>query len=91
MPDRPAIVFGLACLVSVNAVSLTMMLKGASSEWYVWFAPSVLLAVWAIKRPTPQPLPRREGEQELSASCSPSLEGGGWGVGEAASQRATSA
>ena len=42
------------------------------------------------KRPTPQPPPYREGEQELRTPlaqngarwfCSPSLQGGGWGVG----------
>lgn len=34
---------GIAWLVGVNAVSLAMMLNHASSEWYVWFTPAVLL------------------------------------------------
>ena len=46
------------------------------------------------KQPTPQPPPYREGEKNqrtsfahdrAPASCSPSLQGGGWGVGRSAS------
>jgi hypothetical protein len=41
---------GIAWLASVNAVSLVMMVKGASSEWYVWFAPCVLLGTAILPR-----------------------------------------
>ncbi|AWM42047.1 hypothetical protein GobsT_68080 [Gemmata obscuriglobus] len=33
------------------------------------------------QEPTPQPPPRREGEQEGAPTYSPSLRGGGWGAG----------
>ena len=42
-PTGSAILIGIACLGSINAVSLVMMLNNMSSEWYVWFAPCVLL------------------------------------------------
>lgn len=42
-PHRRTILIGAAWLVCVNAMSLAMMLAAASSEWYVWFAPCVLL------------------------------------------------
>ena len=61
-PDPRAVALGLGVLVSVNAVSLVMMLNRASSEWYVWFAPCVLLgcaaaAKFAGRAPAPMPSP----------------------------------
>jgi hypothetical protein len=43
VPERGAILAGVAWLATVNVVSLTMMLNRASSEWYAWVAPCVLL------------------------------------------------
>ena len=41
-------------------------------------------AMAGMVRPPPQPPPCREGEKEGSPSSSPSLQGGGWGVGSPA-------
>ena len=40
---RARIALALALLVLVNVVALVMMLNRASSEWYVWVTPCVLL------------------------------------------------
>jgi hypothetical protein len=47
-PNRRAIAVFAVGLACVNVVSLVMMLNGVSSEWYVWFAPCVLLGAWAV-------------------------------------------
>ncbi|MCI0703892.1 MAG: DUF2029 domain-containing protein [Planctomycetia bacterium] len=92
-PDRRSVAIGIAWLASVNAVSLVMMVNSSSSEWYVWFAPCVLLGTAVLGRPTsPSSFPsRREGEKHTadcvlpsaskSASYSPLPAGRGVGVG----------
>ena len=55
---------------------------GALAWFYAKVLLAVLAAVWtfrlvAAEEPTPQPPPYREGEPDFS----PSLQGGGWGVG----------
>jgi hypothetical protein len=42
-PDPRAIGTGLAWLMAANAAMLAMMLGSASSEWYVWVVPTILL------------------------------------------------
>ena len=95
-PNRFAVLAGVACLVSVNAVSLAMMLHGVSSEWYVWFAPCVLLIALRGKS---TPLPEGKGKQDRSLplaarpyaprACSPLPSGRGAGaVGSCAERRA---
>jgi hypothetical protein len=71
--DRIATAAGAACLLSANAVSLVMMMSGTSSEWYVWFAPCVLLIAWRLRKPTPPteeptPTPLPAGGNESSPS-----------------------
>ncbi len=105
MTDRGAIALGVGLLASVNAVSLAMMLCATSSEWYVWFAPLVLLGAWGLKKPTPPGPPslKGRGEKELrSLSTSgdaqnaepkfsplPFREGGPGGVGSEAARATT--
>ena len=91
-PDRRAGI-AVAWLMSVNAVSLVMMLLGASSEWYVWFAPCVLLGAWAVRVEEPDPAsPTPENKtdgvpRELSPAC---FLGTGDGLGSSSAPHAES-
>jgi hypothetical protein len=53
--NRHAVALGLVCLVTVNAVSLVMMINRVPSEWYVWLAPCVLLSIAAVLRLASRP------------------------------------
>jgi hypothetical protein len=67
-PNRRAIVVGVAFLLSVNMVSLALMLNSVSSEWYVWFAPCVLLACFAFHSNARSPVSsERTDHNELRA------------------------
>jgi hypothetical protein len=46
-PNPTGTAVGIAVLLAANAVGLAMMLAGAESKWYVWFAPVVLAGCWA--------------------------------------------
>ena len=46
-PHPAGVAVGVAVLLAANAVALAMMLNGAESKWYVWFAPAMLGGCWA--------------------------------------------
>jgi hypothetical protein len=46
-PNPIAIAVGVVVLLLANAAALAMMMNGAESKWYVWFAPVVLGGCWA--------------------------------------------
>ena len=49
-PHTLARSFGVGSLVLANAAMLTMMVDHASSEWYVWVTPAILLGCWGSVR-----------------------------------------
>jgi hypothetical protein len=49
-PTRAAAAVGLGWLAAVNAGLLAMMLGEASSEWYVWATPAVLVGCLVVRR-----------------------------------------
>ena len=49
-PHALARSFGVGSLVLANAAMLTMMVDHASSEWYVWVTPAILLGCWGSVR-----------------------------------------
>jgi hypothetical protein len=51
-PTRTAVAVGLGWFAVTNAVLLAMMIDRASSEWYVWVTPSVLIGCWTVERMT---------------------------------------
>jgi hypothetical protein len=51
-PTRTAVAVGLGWFAVTNAVLLAMMIDRASSEWYVWVTPSVLIGCWTVGRMT---------------------------------------
>jgi hypothetical protein len=54
-PTRAAVAVGVGWLAIVNAVILVMMLRVASSELYVWVAPTVLVGTLLVSRFVAQP------------------------------------
>lgn len=49
-PNPVAVWVGVGWLAAVNAVVIVMMLRVASSEWYVWVTPAVLLGALVVSR-----------------------------------------
>lgn len=52
-PNRRAVVVGTGWLVCANAAALAMMLNHVPAQWYVWFAPFVMLGAVAVGRLIP--------------------------------------
>lgn len=49
-PTRTAVAMGLAWLAAANVVLLVMMIDRASSEWYVWVTPYILIGCLVVRR-----------------------------------------